>query len=149
VRSTEWAGAVGDERWREFLTLHDDAARRTTAAFGGRVVKTTGDGILATFDGPRRAIRACAALRRELRRLGLEIRSGIHTGEVEKRDDDVSGIAVHIAARVMAAAGDGEILVSRTVRDLIAGSEVELEDRGVRQLKGIGGDWLLYAVVGD
>jgi class 3 adenylate cyclase len=149
VRSTEWAGAVGDERWREFLTLHDDAARRVTAAFGGRVVKTTGDGILATFDGPRRAIRACAALRRELRRLGLEIRSGIHTGEVEKRDDDVSGIAVHIAARVMAAAGDGEILVSRTVRDLIAGSEVELEDRGARQLKGIGGDWLLYAVVGD
>jgi class 3 adenylate cyclase len=149
VRSTERVGAVGDEPWREFLTLHDDAARRVTAAFGGRLVKTTGDGILATFDGPRRAIRASAALRRDLRRLGLEIRSGIHTGEVEKRDDDVSGIAVHIAARVMTAAGDGEILVSRTVRDLIAGSEVELEDRGARQLKGIGGDWLLYAVVGD
>jgi class 3 adenylate cyclase len=149
VSSTERAASLRDERWREVLTLHDDVADRVTATFGGRVVKTTGDGILATFDGPRRAIRASRALERELRRIGLAIRSGIHTGEVEKRGDDVSGIAVHIAARVMAAAGDGEILVSRTVRDLIAGSEIELEERGVHQLKGVAGDWLLYAVVGD
>jgi class 3 adenylate cyclase/pimeloyl-ACP methyl ester carboxylesterase len=147
VRSTERAAHMGDEPWRELLSLHDDAAQRVTATFGGRVVKMTGDGILATFDGPRRAIRASMALRREFRRIGLEVRSGIHTGEVEKRDLDVSGIAVHVAARVMAAAQGGEILVSRTVRDLIAGSEIALEERGAYQLKGIPGDWQLYAVV--
>jgi class 3 adenylate cyclase/pimeloyl-ACP methyl ester carboxylesterase len=147
VKSTERAADLGDEQWREVLGLHDAAAHRMTATFGGRVVKTTGDGILATFDGPRRAIRASMALRMELGRIGLGIRSGIHTGEVEKRGDDISGIAVHIAARVMAAAGTGEILVSRTVRDLIAGSEIELEERGARPLKGVVGDWDLYAVV--
>jgi class 3 adenylate cyclase/pimeloyl-ACP methyl ester carboxylesterase len=149
VRSTQRATELGDERWRELLTLHDDAARRVTAAFGGHVVKTTGDGILATFDGPRRAIRAAAALRQDLRRIELEIRAGIHTGEVERREVDVSGIAVHIAARVMSAAGEGEILVSRTVRDLIAGSEIELDERGAHQLKGVPGDWFLYAVIAD
>jgi class 3 adenylate cyclase len=147
VRSTERAAQLGDERWRELLSLHDDAAHRVTATFGGRIVKTTGDGVLATFDGPRRAIRASAALRRELRRIGHDVRSGIHTGEVERRDEDVSGIAVHIGARVMAAAGEGEILVSRTVRDLIAGSEIELEERGTHDLKGVPGEWLLYAVL--
>jgi class 3 adenylate cyclase len=147
VRSTERATQLGDERWRELLTLHDDAAHRVTASFGGRIVKTTGDGILATFDGPRRAIRASAALRRDFRRIGLEVRIGIHTGEVERRGGDVSGVAVHIAARVMAVAGEGEVLVSRTVRDLIVGSEIELEERGAHQLKGIAGEWLLYAVV--
>jgi class 3 adenylate cyclase/pimeloyl-ACP methyl ester carboxylesterase len=146
VRSTERATDLGDERWRELLGLHDDASHRVTAAFGGRIVKTTGDGILATFDGPRRAIQASAALRRELWRIGLDVRSGIHTGEVEKRGEDLGGIAVHIAARVMAAAGEGEILVSRTVRDLIAGSEIELEERGAYQLKGVPGEWLLYEV---
>jgi class 3 adenylate cyclase len=149
VRSTERAAQLGDERWRELLSLHDDTAHRVIATFGGRIVKTTGDGILATFDGPRRAIRASAALRLEVRRIGLDLRSGIHTGEVENRGVDVSGIAVHIAARVMAAAGEGEILVSRTVRDLIAGSEIELEERGAHQLKGVAGDWLLYAVGDD
>jgi class 3 adenylate cyclase/pimeloyl-ACP methyl ester carboxylesterase len=149
VRSTERAAQLGDELWREVLSLHDDAAHRMTSTFGGRIVKTMGDGVLATFDGPRRAIRASAALRRELRRIGLDVRSGIHTGEVEKRGVDVSGIAVHIAARVMAAAGEGEILVSRTVRDLIAGSEIELEERGAHQLKGVAGDWLLYALVDE
>jgi class 3 adenylate cyclase len=104
-------------------------------------------GIFATFDGPRRAIRASAALRRDFRCIGLEVRIGIHTGEVERRGGDVSGVAVHIAARVMAAAGKGEVLVSRTVRDLIVGSEIELEERGAHQLKGIAGEWLLYAVV--
>jgi class 3 adenylate cyclase len=149
VRSTERAAQLGDERWRELLSLHDDTAHRVIATFGGRIVKTTGDGILATFDGPRRAIRASAALRLEVRRIGLDLRSGIHTGEVEDSGVDVSGIAVHIAARVMAAAGEGEILVSRTVRDLIAGSEIELEERGAHQLKGVAGDWLLYAVGDD
>jgi class 3 adenylate cyclase len=149
VRSTQRATELGDERWRELLTLHDDAAHRVTTAFGGQVIKTTGDGILATFDGPRRAIRAAAALRQDLRRFELEIRVGIHTGEVEKRGVDVSGIAVHIAARVMAAAKEGEILISRTVKDLIAGSEIELNERGEHQLKGVPGDWLLYAVLAD
>ncbi|HZB41521.1 MAG TPA: adenylate/guanylate cyclase domain-containing protein [Ilumatobacter sp.] len=149
VRSTQRATELGDERWRELLTLHDDAAHRVTTAFGGQVIKTTGDGILASFDGPRRAIRAAAALRQDLRRFELEIRVGIHTGEVEKRGVDVSGIAVHIAARVMAAAKEGEILISRTVKDLIAGSEIELNERGEHQLKGVPGDWLLYAVLAN
>jgi class 3 adenylate cyclase len=112
------------------------------------VVKTTGDGVLATFDGPRRGIRASVALRDELQRIGLQVRCGIHTGEVELRDQDVGGMAVHIAARVMAAAGAGEILVSRTVRDLIVGSEVRLKERGEHTLKGVEGDWELFAVVG-
>ena len=114
--------------------------------FGGRLVKTTGDGILATFDGPGRAIHAAAALREELAGIGFRLRAGLHTGEVELRGDDVGGLAVHIAARVMAAAGPGEILVSRTVRDLAAGADVTLEDRGRYLLKGLDGDWQLLAV---
>jgi class 3 adenylate cyclase len=148
VRSTERAGELGDARWLEVLNLHNQAAHRLTEAFRGRVIQTTGDGVLATFDGPRRGIRASVALRDELLRVGLEVRSGIHTGEVELRDQDVGGMAVHIAARVMAAAGAGEILVSRTVRDLIVGSEVRLEERGQHTLKGVVGDWQLFAVVG-
>lgn len=112
------------------------------------MIKKTGDGVLATFDGPRRGIRAAVALRDELLRIGLEVRSGIHTGEVGLRDQDVGGMGLHIAARVMAAAGAGEILVSRTVQDLIVGSEVRLEDRGEHNLKGVNGDWQLFAVVG-
>jgi class 3 adenylate cyclase len=147
VRSTERAQELGDERWLELLNLHDEAAHRLAEAFRGRVIKTTGDGVLATFDGPRRGIGASVALREELHRIGLEIRSGIHTGEVELRDQDVGGMAVHIAARVMSAAAPGEILVSRTLRDLIVGSEVRLEERGGHTLKGIEGDWELFAVV--
>lgn len=148
VSSTERAGELGDQRWLELLNLHNEAAHRLVEAFRGRVIKKTGDGVLATFDGPRRGIRAAVALRDELLRIGLEVRSGIHTGEVELRDQDVGGMAVHIAARVMAAAGAGEILVSRTVRDLIVGSEVRLEDRREHTLKGVEGDWQLFAVVG-
>jgi class 3 adenylate cyclase len=109
-------------------------------------VKTTGDGFLATFDGPARAIRCATAANDELRRLGLPIRAGLHTGECELRNGDVGGIAVHIGARVMAAAGEGEVLVSSTVRDLTVGSDIEFADRGAHELKGVPGEWRLYAV---
>jgi class 3 adenylate cyclase len=146
VGSTQRAGELGDRRWRELLNVHDELTRRLVEEFGGRLVKTTGDGILATFDGPGQAIHCAVALRDELASIGVDLRAGLHTGEVELREDDVGGIAVHIAARVMAAAGQGEILVSRTVRDLVAGSDVTLEDRGMYLLKGIDGDWQLLAV---
>ena len=146
VGSTERVGELRDERWLRLLDLHDETARRVVGGFDGRLIKTTGDGILATFDGPGRGIRAAALLREELRSAGLDIRAGVHTGEVELRDGDVGGIAVHIGARVMAAAAPGEILVSRTVRDLIAGSEIRLEDRGGHQLKSVEGPWQLFAV---
>jgi class 3 adenylate cyclase len=146
VASTERAAELGDRRWRELLQVHDDLGRRLVEQWGGRVLKTTGDGILATFDGPGRAISYAVALRDQLGDIDLQIRAGLHTGEVELRGDDVGGIAVHIASRVMAAAGPAEILVSRTVRDLIVGSDRALEDRGTRHLKGIEGDWQLFAV---
>jgi class 3 adenylate cyclase len=146
VGSTQRAGELGDRRWRELLNVHDELTGRLVEEFGGRLVKTTGDGILATFDGPGRAIHSAAALREDLAGIGFQIRVGLHTGEVELRDNDVGGLAVHIAARVMAAASPGEILVSRTVRDLVAGSDVTLEDRGLHLLKGIDGDWQLLAV---
>jgi class 3 adenylate cyclase len=139
---------VGDRRWRELLDVHDELAGRLVERWGGRLVKSTGDGILATFDGPGRAIGCAAALREELSEIGVQIRAGLHIGEVELRGDDVGGIAVHIAARVLATAGPGEIVVSRTVRDLVAGSEVVLQDRGSRRLKGVEGDWQLYGVGG-
>jgi class 3 adenylate cyclase len=148
VASTERAGRLGDRRWRELLNVHDELARRLVEEFGGRLVKTTGDGLLATFDGPGRGIRCAAALRDELGGIGVQLRVGLHTGEVELRDGDVGGIAVHIAARVMAAAGPGEILTSRTVRDLIVGSDIVLDDRGTQRLRGVEGTWQLFAVVG-
>jgi class 3 adenylate cyclase len=146
VGSTEQANRLGDRRWRELLNVHDELARRLIEEFGGQLVKTTGDGILATFDGPGRGIRCAAALRDELRGIGLQIRVGLHTGEVEQRDSDVGGIAVHIAARVMSVAGPGEILTSRTVRDLVVGSDIALSDCGVHPLKGIEGSWQLFTV---
>jgi class 3 adenylate cyclase len=146
VKSTERVGQVGDRRWAQFLEVHDRLARELVERFGGRLVKSTGDGILATFEGPGRAIGCALALRERLRRTGLEIRAGLHTGEVEFRGADVGGIAVHTAARVMAAAGPGEVLVSRTVRDLVAGSHFALQDRGSHSLKGIAGEWQLFAV---
>ena len=148
VGSTRRAAELGDRRWRELLDTHDQVAGRLVGQWGGRLVKTTGDGILATFDGPGRAIGCVAALREQLGAIGIQVRAGLHAGEVELRDGDVGGIAVHIAARVMAAAGGGEILVSRTVRDLVAGSELVLEDRGSRRLKGVEGDWELFALAG-
>jgi class 3 adenylate cyclase len=146
VASTEQAGRLGDRRWRELLEVHDELARRVVEEFQGQLVKTTGDGILATFDGPGRAIRCAAALRDELRGIGLQIRAGLHTGEVELRDGDVGGIGVHIAARIVAAAQTGEILTSRTVRDLVVGSDIAAEDRGTHALKGIDGTWQLFAI---
>jgi class 3 adenylate cyclase len=145
VGSTERAGQVGDRRWAELLDAHDEAARRLVAQEGGRRIKSTGDGVLAVFDGPGRAIRCALALRQELEGMGIQIRAGIHTGELDVRDDDVGGIAVHIGARIMAAAGPGEVLVSRTVRDLVAGSDFALEDRGIHALKGLPDPWHLFA----
>jgi class 3 adenylate cyclase len=146
VASTERASELGDRRWRELLEVHDDLGRRLVEQRGGRVVKTTGDGLLATFDGPGRAIGCAVALREQLGDIDVRIRAGLHAGEVELRGDDVGGIAVHIAARILAEARPGEIVVSRTVRDLVAGSDRSLTDRGTRQLKGVEGDWQLFAV---
>jgi class 3 adenylate cyclase len=146
VGSTQRAGQLGDRRWRQVLGVHDELGRRVVEEFQGQLVKTTGDGILATFDGPGRAIRCAAALRDELRGIGLQIRAGLHTGEVELRDGDVGGIGVHIAARIVAAAQTGEILTSRTVRDLVVGSDIAAEDRGTHALKGIDGTWQLFTI---
>jgi class 3 adenylate cyclase len=148
VASTEQAGRLGDRRWRELLDVHEELARRVVEEFQGQLVKTTGDGILATCDGPGRGIGCAAAVKDELGGIGLHVRAGLHTGEVELRDGDVGGIAVHIAARVMAAAGPGEILTSRTVRDLTVGSDIVLDDRGIQSLRGVEGTWQLFAVVG-
>jgi class 3 adenylate cyclase len=148
VGSTERAAELGDRRWRALLDTHDELAGRLVERWGGRLVKSTGDGVLATFDGPGRAIGCAVALRDELADIGLQIRVGLHIGEVELRGDDVGGIAVHLAARILDTADPGEIVVSRTVRDLVAGSEVVLQDRGSRRLKGVEGDWQLYGVGG-
>jgi class 3 adenylate cyclase len=148
VGSTEQASRLRDRRWSELLNVHEEVARRLVEEFHGQLIKTTGDGILATFDGPGRAVGCAADLRDELHGIGLQIRAGLHTGEVEQRDGDIGGIAVHIAARVMAAAGPGEILTSRTVRDLIVGSDITLDDRGPQPLKGVEGTWQLFALVG-
>ncbi|HXO80025.1 MAG TPA: adenylate/guanylate cyclase domain-containing protein, partial [Mycobacterium sp.] len=146
VDSTKRAVEVGDERWKELLGRHDAQVRRQLERFHGREVNTTGDGFLARFDGPARAIRCAMAIRDVLRSLGLEVRAGVHTGEVELRDDDISGIAVHIAARVAAAAGAGEVFVSRIVVDLVAGSGLSFAARGEHTLKGVAGEWGLFAV---
>ncbi len=146
VDSTRQLEGMGDEKWRGILDMHDVLAGRLVDMNGGRMIKSTGDGVLATFDGPGRAIRFAHAFRQQLAPLGLEIRVGIHTGEVELRGDDIGGMAVHLAARIMAEAGPGEILVSRTVKDLVVGSEIAFDDRGVHQLKGIDGEWPLLAV---
>jgi class 3 adenylate cyclase len=146
VGSTERAREVGDRRWGELLDCHDRLARELVAQLQGRLVKSTGDGVLALFDRPGRGIRCATALRDRLRGDGVELRAGVHTGEVQLRGDDVGGIAVHFAARVMAAAAPGEVLVSATVHDLVAGSDHVLEDRGAHALKGIAGEWRLFAV---
>jgi class 3 adenylate cyclase len=148
VGSTERAADLGDRRWRELLTTHDTRARAEIERFRGRLVKSTGDGMLATFDGPGRAIRCALAIRESVRPLGIDLRAGLHTGEIEVLGDDVAGMAVHIGARVSALAGAGEVLVSSTVKDLVAGSGIEFEDRGDHELKGVPGTWKLYAVGG-
>lgn len=146
VGSTERAADLGDRRWRHVLDDHDSVALREIERFRGRLVKSTGDGLLATFDGPARATRCAMALADAARHVGVEIRAGLHTGEVEVRGDDVSGIAVHIAERVMAEAGPSEVLVSEAVPRLVAGSGLEFQDRGARKLKGVPGEWRLFAV---
>jgi class 3 adenylate cyclase len=148
VGSTERAAALGDRRWRDLLEGHRALVRQELARFRGREVKTLGDGFLATFDGPARAIRCACAIRDGVRRLGVDIRAGLHTGECEIMGDDVGGIAVHIGARVAASAAPGEVLVSSTVRDLVAGSGVRFADRGTRTLQGVPGEWRLLAVEG-
>ena len=147
--STERAAAMGDARWRSVLTEHDRMVRHEVERHRGRLIKSTGDGALATFDGPARAIAGAGAIRAAIRELGLEIRAGLHTGECELIGDDVGGIAVHIGARVAATAGPGEIRVSRTVADLVAGSGLLFEDRGEHELKGVPGAWRLLAVSGS
>jgi class 3 adenylate cyclase len=146
VGSTEALASTGDERWVEVLETHDDAVRRQLARFRGVEVKTTGDGFLATFDGPARAVHCALAILDSLQRLALRARIGVHTGEIERRGDDVAGIAVHIGQRVSSLASDGEVLVSRTVTDLVAGSGLEFEDRGEHELKGVPGTWQLFSV---
>jgi class 3 adenylate cyclase len=146
VGSTKHLASLGDHAWRNLLDSHDVIARTVVEQHAGRLVKTTGDGILATFDGPGRAIRCSIALRDSLRPLGVEIRAGLHTGEVEIRGTDIAGIAVHIAARVLDSATGGELLVSPAVPMLVAGAGFEFEDRGDHDLKGVDGTWRLYAV---
>jgi class 3 adenylate cyclase len=148
VSSTERLVDAGDRAWKQILSQHDDVARRTVARYRGRVVSTAGDGLMATFDGPARAIRCAGDLHAGLRALGLDIRAGLHTGEVEPMGDEVRGLAVHIAARVSAIAGANETLVSSTVKDLVAGSGISFEDRGLRELKGVPGAWHIFAVTG-
>jgi pimeloyl-ACP methyl ester carboxylesterase len=146
VESTARAAELGDAGWRAMLEQHHAVTRRHLARYRGQEVDTAGDGFLASFDGPARAIRCASAITEGVKELGIEIRSGLHTGECELVDGKVSGIAVHIGARVAEEAGPGEVLVSSTVRDLVAGSELRFEDRGAAELKGIPGEWKLFAV---
>jgi class 3 adenylate cyclase len=148
VGSTETAAQLGDRRWRDLLERHDHTVRRELALHRGREVKTMGDGFLATFDGPARAIRCAAAIHEDMSQSGVEIRSGIHSGEVEILGGDVGGMAVNIGARVGAMAAPGEVLVSSTVRELVVGSGIEFEERGSHRLKGAPDEWRLFAVVG-
>jgi class 3 adenylate cyclase/pimeloyl-ACP methyl ester carboxylesterase len=150
VGSTERAAELGDRSWHGLLERHERRCRVEVERHRGRVVKTTGDGLLATFDGPGRAVRAALAMRDSAAALGLELRAGAHTGECEIfGDDDIAGMAVNIAARIEAAAGAGEVAVSGTVKDLVVGSGLEFADRGTHALKGVPGEWRLYAVTGD
>jgi class 3 adenylate cyclase/pimeloyl-ACP methyl ester carboxylesterase len=146
VGSTDKAAELGDARWRALLDEHDDIVRSRLAAYRGRLYRTTGDGILATFDGPARAIRCAFEIRDLLRRQDVEIRAGVHTGEIELRSNEIGGIGVHIAARVMAEAAPGEIVVSSTVKDLVTGADISFQDRGLKALKGVPREWQLYAV---
>jgi class 3 adenylate cyclase len=146
VDSTRRAAEIGDRDWHALLDAHDAVVRSQLARFRGREVNTSGDGFLAMFDGPQRAIRSAMAIRDAVRALGIEVRAGLHTGECEVRGEDIGGIAVHIGARVSALAGPNDVLVSSTLRDLVIGSGLEFEGRGAHQLKGVPGEWHLFAV---
>jgi class 3 adenylate cyclase len=144
--STRRAAELGDAAWRRLLEQHDELVRRAFDRHRGREVKRTGDGFLATFDGPARALRCAASISEGVRTLGIEVRAGLHTGEVEVMNGDIGGLAVHIGARVMGAAEPGEVLVSGTVKDLVVGSGIEFAERGSRELRGVPGEWRLFAV---
>lgn len=144
--STARASAMGDARWRDLLDQHDAVVRRQLSRHRGREIKRTGDGFLVTFDGPGRAVRCAVSIRDALRSLDLEMRASLHTGEIELRGEDIGGIAVHIAARLLGIAESGEVVASRTVRDLTAGSGLSFSDRGTHSLKGVEDEWTLYAV---
>ena len=146
VESTDTAAGLGDARWRVVLAQHDQAASREVERYRGRLIHTTGDGLLAIFDGPARAVRCAQAIANEVRPLGLEIRAGCHTGEIEVAGNDILGIAVHISARIATLADSSQVLVSSTVKDLVAGSGLTFADRGVHALKGVPDKWHLYAV---
>jgi class 3 adenylate cyclase len=146
VGSTEAAAKLGDRDWRALLDRHDELVRRQIERHDGRAVKSTGDGFVATFSGPARGIEAARSIAAEVQRLGIEIRAGLHTGELELRDGDVGGMAVHIGARVAAKADANEVLVSSTVKDLVVGSGIDFADRGSAELKGVPGEWRLFAV---
>jgi class 3 adenylate cyclase len=151
VGSTAFAAQVGDRRWKELLADHDALVAAEVERFRGRIVRSTrdsGDGALAAFDGPGRAIRCACTIRDALRSLGIDVRAGLHSGEIELRGDDVAGMAVHIGARVSALAGAGEVFVSSTVKDLVAGSGIDFDERGVHELKGVPGSWNIYTVAG-
>jgi class 3 adenylate cyclase len=148
VDSTARAAELGDSAWHRLLDDHDGIAREQVERERGRLVKGTGDGVLATFDGPARAIRAARAMQRAAGEIGVAVRAGVHTGEVELMGDDLGGIAVHIGARISSLAEGGEVLVSSTVRELVTGSQLQFADRGAHELKGVPGEWRVYALVG-
>jgi class 3 adenylate cyclase len=147
VSSTAKLAELGDRRWKELLETHDRVLTRAVSEHRGRLVDRAGDGMLATFDGPARAVRCATTIKKELMKLGLDIRAGVHAGEVELRSDGVAGMAVHLAARVMSKAGAGEVVVSRTVRDLTIGSGLDFQDRGMHELNGIPDAWQLFVLV--
>jgi class 3 adenylate cyclase/pimeloyl-ACP methyl ester carboxylesterase len=149
VDSTRRAAELGDRDWRALLDAHDAVVRSQLSRFRGREVNTSGDGFLAMFDGPQRAIRCAMAIRDAVQALGIQVRAGLHTGECEVRGDDIGGIAVHIGARVGALAGPNDVLVSSTLRDLVIGSGLEFEDRGAHELKGVPGEWRLFEVASE
>ncbi|TCG04344.1 adenylate/guanylate cyclase domain-containing protein [Paraburkholderia steynii] len=146
VGSTDKAVSLGDQRWSDLLECHHNVVRRELERFRGREIATTGDGFLASFDGPARAVRCACAISRDIQSLGIEVRAGLHTGECEVMGNGLGGIAVHIGARIAGLAQTGEVLVSATVKDLVAGSALQFQDRGVYSLKGVPGDWRLFAV---
>jgi class 3 adenylate cyclase len=147
VGSTDRLAKLGDQRWRDVLESYYALVGRQVGRFGGRKIDTAGDGVFASFDGPARAVRCATAIRDAVPGLGLDVRAGVHTGECEIIGDRLGGIAVHIGARVAANAGSREVLVSSTVKDLVAGSGIKVADRGIHALKGVPGEWRLFAVI--
>jgi class 3 adenylate cyclase len=147
VGSSERAAAIGDLKWKDLLQSHDVTVRRELKNFGGQEINTTGDGFVLAFTGPTRAIQCASAIRQNLERLGLAVRAGLHTGECERRGSDLSGLAVHIASRISSRASPNTILVSSTVKDLVVGSGIGFHDEGTHSMKGIPGQWSLFAVV--